>query len=114
MSWDDYFAKSFYWQRLLDSGQARDTVDIARRFGVRSAWVSEILRCQATSGTDPGGQFVVSPDMRLTRLSPSILTAISRGTQPRWLTLQALRGRSQEISLLWREQEAVLGFDADL
>lgn len=80
-------AKAFYWQQLLDSGQVRNASDLARRFGVNKAWVSEVLR--------------------LTRLSPDILAAVVGGIQPRWLTLQRLRGRSAEVPITWCRQTGI-------
>ena len=82
--------RAFYWQRLLDEGEFEDAADIAGRFKLEKAWVSEILR--------------------VTRLAPDILAAIADGRQPRHLNLQAIR---RGIPVNWEEQRRMLGFVAE-
>lgn len=81
--------RAFYWQRLLDSGEAADANAIAKRFRLDHGWVCEILQ--------------------LTRLAPDILVAIAEGRQPRHLNLQAIR---RGIPVGWAEQRSLLGFAA--
>ena len=71
--------KAFYWQRLLDTGEAPNAVELARRFKLDPGWVSEVLR--------------------MTRLAPDIIRAILDGRQPRHLNLHAARGRQIEVPL---------------
>jgi hypothetical protein len=82
--------KAYYWQRLLDHGEAKDATDIARRYQLDKGWVSEVLR--------------------LTRLAPDIVQAIVEGRQPRHLNLHQLRGRGADVPLDWKEQRVVFGF----
>lgn len=81
--------RAFYWQRLLDSGEAADANAIAKRFQLDHGWVCEILQ--------------------LTRLAPDILAAIAEGRQPRHLNLQAIR---RGVPVEWSAQRQVLGFIA--
>jgi hypothetical protein len=73
--------KAFYWQKLIDDGVYATSSEIAARFKVDRGWVSEV--------------------MRLTRLAPDIIEAISNGQQPRDLTLDKLR---RKTSMIWVEQ----------
>ena len=82
--------KAFYWQRLLDTGDAANAVELARRFKLDPGWVSEVLR--------------------MTRLAPDIIRAILDGRQPRHLNLHAVRGRQAEAPLDWNAQRALFGF----
>lgn len=84
--------KAYYWQQLLDSGEAKDIGDIAKRFKLEKGWVCEV--------------------MRMTRLAPDIVQAIVEGRQPRHLNLHAVRGRQVEVSVVWDEQRVVFGFGA--
>ena len=84
--------KAFYWQKLIETGEAANASDLARRFDLEQGWVSEVLR--------------------MTRLAPDIIRAVLDGRQPRHLNLHALRGRETEVPLIWAEQRALFGFDS--
>ncbi len=85
--------KAFYWQNLLDTGQARNVSDLARQLKLETGWVAEVLR--------------------LTRLAPDIVQSIVDGRQPRHLNLHALRGRQMEVPINWNEQRQLFGFQAN-
>lgn len=82
--------KAFYWQALLDSGQASNVSELARQLKLEMGWVAEVLR--------------------LTMLAPDIVQAIMEGRQPRQLNLHAVRGRQAEVPVDWDEQRRLFGF----
>lgn len=82
--------KAFYWQALLDSGQASNVSELARQLKLETGWVAEVLR--------------------LTMLAPDIVQAIMEGRQPRQLNLHAVRGRQAEVPVDWDEQRRLFGF----
>lgn len=82
--------KAFYWQSLLDSGQAGNVSELARQLKLEMGWVAEVLR--------------------LTMLAPDIVQAIMEGRQPRQLNLHAVRGRQAEVPVDWEEQRELFGF----
>ena len=82
--------KAFYWQKLIDTGEAANASELARRFKLEPGWVSEVLR--------------------MTQLAPDIVRAILEGRQPRQLNLQAMRGRQAEVPLDWDEQRVLFEF----
>jgi len=82
--------KAFYWQKLIDSGEAANASELARRFKLEQGWVSEVLR--------------------MTQLAPDIVRAILEGRQPRQLNLHAMRGRQAEVPLDWDEQRVMFEF----
>jgi hypothetical protein len=82
--------KTFYWQKLLDSGDVPTITALAHRLNLEPGWVAEVLR--------------------MTRLAPDIVQAVLSGTQPRHLNLHALRGRQAMAPLDWQEQRRVFGF----
>lgn len=82
--------KAFYWQALLDSGQASNVSELARQLKLETGWVAEVLR--------------------LTMLAPDIVQAIMEGRQPRQLNLHAVRGRQAEVPVSWNEQRRLFGF----
>jgi hypothetical protein len=82
--------KAFYWQALLDSGQASNVSELARQLKLEPGWVAEVLR--------------------LTMLAPDIVQAIMEGRQPRQLNLHAVRGRQAEVPAGWNEQRRLFGF----
>ena len=84
--------KAFYWQRLLDAGDAANAVELARRLKLDPGWVNEVLR--------------------MTRLAPDINRAILDGRQPRDLNLRAVRGRQTEVPLDWDAQRMMFDFTA--
>jgi hypothetical protein len=84
--------KAFYWQRMIDTGEAANATELARRFKLEPGWVSEVLR--------------------MTRLAPDIIRAVLDGRQPRHLNLHALRGRQAEVPLDWDEQRRLFEFVA--
>lgn len=84
--------KAFYWQRLLDEGQHAGSTALAQALKLDAGWVAEVLR--------------------LTLLAPDIVEAIIEGRQPRHISLQALRGRADQITRDWAQQRQVLGFAA--
>lgn len=86
--------KAFYWQRLIESGEVANALEIARQLKMEPGWVAEILR--------------------LTRLAPDIVQAIVEGRQPRTLNLQTIRGRQGEVPLNWEEQRVLFGFASDV
>jgi hypothetical protein len=82
--------KAFYWQKLIETGEAANASELARRFKLEAGWVSEVLR--------------------MTQLAPDIVRAILEGQQPRHLNLHAMRGRQAEVPLDWNEQRVVFEF----
>lgn len=82
--------KAFYWQALLESGQASNVSELARQLKLETGWVAEVLR--------------------LTMLAPDIVQAIMEGRQPRQLNLHAVRGRQAEVPVDWEEQRRQFGF----
>lgn len=82
--------KAFYWQRLLDSGDASNVSELARQLKLEMGWVAEVLR--------------------LTMLAPEIVQAIMEGRQPRQLNLHAVRGRQADVPVDWDEQRRLFGF----
>jgi hypothetical protein len=84
--------KAFYWQLLLDSGQANNVSELARQLKLETGWVAEVLR--------------------LTMLAPDIVQAITEGKQPRQLNLHAVRGRQADVPLSWESQRKLFGFVA--
>ncbi|MEQ1916782.1 MAG: hypothetical protein ABL856_08670 [Gallionella sp.] len=82
--------KAFYWQSLLDSGQASNVSELARQLKLEMGWVAEVLR--------------------LTMLAPDIVQAITEGRQPRQLNLHAVRGRQADVPVDWNEQRELFGF----
>jgi len=82
--------KAFYWQKLIDTGEAANASELARHFKLEQGWVSEVLR--------------------LTQLAPDIVRAILEGQQPRQLNLHAMRGRQAEVPLDWDEQRVMFEF----
>jgi len=84
--------KAFYWQKMIDTGEAANASELARRFKLEQGWVSEVLR--------------------MTRLAPDIIRAILEGRQPRQLNLHAMRGRQAEVPLEWDAQRKLFEFIA--
>ena len=82
--------KAFYWQKLIDTGEAANASELARRFKLEPGWVSEVLR--------------------MTQLAPDIVRAILEGHQPRQLNLHTMRGRQAEVPLDWDEQRVLFEF----
>lgn len=82
--------KAFYWQKLLDSGDASNVSELARQLKLEMGWVAEVLR--------------------LTMLAPEIVQAIMDGRQPRQLNLHAVRGRQADVPVGWDEQRKMFGF----
>ncbi len=82
--------KTFYWQRMIDTGEVANASELARRLKLELGWVCEVLR--------------------MTRLAPAIISAILDGRQPRHLNLQAMRGRQGEVPLDWDEQRGLFGY----
>jgi hypothetical protein len=82
--------KAFYWQKLIDTGEAANASELARRFKLEQGWVSEVLR--------------------MTQLAPDIVRAILEGRQPRHLNLHSMRGRQAEVPLDWDEQRVLFEF----
>ncbi len=72
---------------MIDNGEANGVAAIAKKEGMRTSYVSRL--------------------MRLNYLSPKIKTAILNGMQPRTLNLQNLR---DSFPIRWEEQEKVFGF----
>lgn len=60
--------RAYYWQNMIDCGQAHSGSDIARQKKLQQATVNKILR--------------------LTRLCPDIVKMLMEGRQPRNMTLQ--------------------------
>lgn len=82
--------RAFYWQKLLDDGEFKTVVDLAKALRLETGWVAEVLR--------------------MTLLAPDIIQAILDGTQPRDLNLHVLRGREMAISRDWHAQRQQMGF----
>ena len=81
--------RAFYWQKLLDDGEFKTVVDLARALRLEVGWVAEVIR--------------------MTLLAPDIIQAILDGNQPRDLNLHVLRGRAVYISRDWGVQREQLG-----
>lgn len=84
--------KAFYWQKMIDTGEAANATELARRFKLEQGWVNEVLR--------------------MTRLAPDIVRAILEGRQPRQLNLHTVRGRQAEVPLEWDAQRKLFEFIA--
>lgn len=82
--------RAFYWQKLLDDGEFKTVVDLAKALRLETGWVAEVLR--------------------MTLLAPDIIQSILDGTQPRDLNLHVLRGRGTNISREWVIQREQLRF----
>lgn len=80
--------RAFYWQKLLDDGEFKTVIDLARALRLEVGWVAEVLR--------------------MTLLAPDIIQAILDGNQPRDLNLHVLRGRAKCISRDWSVQREQL------
>jgi hypothetical protein len=83
-------SRAFYWQKLLDDGEFKTVVDLAKALRLEIGWVAEVLR--------------------MTLLAPDIVQAVLDGRQPRNLNLHVLRGREKNISRVWETQRQELGF----
>ena len=77
---------------MIDTGEAANASELARRFKLEQGWVSEVLR--------------------MTRLAPDIIRAILEGRQPRQLNLHTMRGRQAEVPLDWDAQRKLFEFIA--
>ena len=84
--------KGFYWQKMIDMGEAANASELACRFKLEQGWVSEVLR--------------------MTLLAPDIIRAILEGRQPRQINLHAVRGRQAEVPLEWDAQRKLFEFIA--
>ena len=84
--------KAFYWQKMIDTGEAANASELARHFKLEPGWINEVLR--------------------MTRLAPDIIRSILEGQQPRHLNLHAVRGRQTEVPLDWDAQRRLFGFIA--
>ena len=82
--------RAFYWQKLLDDGEFRTVIDLAKALRLEVGWVAEVLR--------------------MTLLAPDIIQSILDGTHPRSLSLHVLRGREKTISREWKIQRDELRF----
>lgn len=80
-------ARVHLWEELLESGKFNSIKDLAENIGLDSACVARI--------------------MRLTLLSPEIVRAIVEGHEPSGLSYRTL---AKQFSMLWHEQEELLGF----
>lgn len=84
-------ARAFHWQRLIDEGIVSSGSDIARREGLHQTTVNELLR--------------------LTLLSPTLVSSILDGHQPKTLSLLWLKNNLPPSD--WDEQHVLFdGFDA--
>ena len=85
------FARTFYWQHLLDEGVVASGADITKCEGLHHSTVNELLR--------------------LTLLDPAIIQRILAGQRPRCMSL--LWFQRNPLPLDWMEQrELVARFDA--
>ncbi len=83
-------ARAFHWQRLLDTGEVADSVELGRREKLDKTFVNETLR--------------------FALLAPEIVEAILASRQPPTLTLQDMRRRVPDD---WTEQLRSFGFGSD-
>jgi site-specific DNA recombinase len=81
-------ARAHRWFNDLASNRARDTLEIAKREGLRASYVRRLIPYAF--------------------LAPSIVEAICEGGQPPDLTVERLRRRA-ELPCHWAEQYRVLG-----
>jgi hypothetical protein len=79
-------ARAFFWQGLIDSGEARSGSDIARAEGVHHSVVNELLR--------------------LTLLAPDLVECFLEGRQPRRLTLMWFQRHALPVD--WAAQRALV------
>jgi hypothetical protein len=82
--------KAFYWQKLIDEGMYESGNALAKALKLEPGWVAEVLR--------------------MTRLAPEIVESILDGSQPVTLNLHQIRGREQEIPVVWTDQKLQLGY----
>jgi len=75
--------RAFLWRQKIEGGEYAGIADLARKLKLNDAYVLKQLS--------------------LTLLAPSIVDAILKNTQPRYLTLQELYGTAK--TELWVEQE---------
>lgn len=84
-------ARAFHWQRLIDEGIVNSGAKIARQEGVNATTVNELLR--------------------LTLLSPTLISRILAGQQPKTLSIHWLKNNLLPSD--WDEQHALFDvFDA--
>jgi hypothetical protein len=80
--------RSFRWNHMLDSGEAKSVKEIAETEKVERTYVGDV--------------------MRLKYLAPEIVTMIMHGAQPRTLNVSQLI--RQPIPLCWQQQKQLLNF----
>jgi len=78
-------ARAFRWKRMLDSGRFSNIADLAHSERITAPFLTRT--------------------MRLAQLAPDLVQAILDGTQPRNLTLEALR---RPLAMSWIEQNRAL------
>jgi hypothetical protein len=84
-------ARAFHWQHLIDEGIVNSGAKIARQEGVNATTVNELLR--------------------LTLLSPTLISRILAGQQPKTLSIHWLKNNMLPSD--WDEQHALFDvFDA--
>ena len=81
--------RAFYWQKLLDDGEFKTVIELAKALRLETGWVAEVLR--------------------MTLLAPEIIQSVLDGTQPRELNLHLLRGRARNLPRAWKAQLKQLG-----
>ncbi len=78
-------ARAFRWKRMLDSGEFATIAELAERERIAAPFLTRT--------------------MRLAQLAPDLVDAILDGSQPRNLTLEALRS---PLPMAWSEQKRLL------
>jgi hypothetical protein len=78
-------ARAYRWKRMLDSGRFSNIADLAHSERITAPFLTRT--------------------MRLAQLAPDLVQAILDGTQPRNLTLEALR---RPLAMSWIEQKRAL------
>ncbi len=78
-------ARAFRWKRMLDSGKFVTIAELAQRERIAAPFLTRT--------------------MRLAQLAPDLVDAILDGSQPRNLTLEALRS---PLPMAWSEQKRIL------
>ena len=79
--------RAYYWQQLLDTGEAKSVQEIATKFKLDRPTVSKILK--------------------LNLLSPEIKLAVLNGTQPEGMTWERCK---KPFPVVWEEQGEWFGF----
>lgn len=83
--------KAFYFESRIKSGEFKSGNELARLLDIEPGYVAELLR--------------------LTLISPRVISLIVNGQQPSHLSLHWLKGRHGAVPTLWSEQESFFGIE---